>query len=94
MSLKHVKEYTDTLPPHLLHSLRTVDIKDTEVGCIKTKLQERTSCSIVSYLQLVLIKLQKTSVQAQEFSHRMRAEQERTAFATELERRVSDLQSI
>jgi hypothetical protein len=43
---------------------------------------------------LVLIKLQKTSVQAQEFSHRMRAEQERTAFATELERRVSDLQSI
>lgn len=94
MSLKHLKEYTDTLPPHLLHSLRKADVKDTEVDGIKTKLQERTSCSIVSYLQLALIKLHKNSVQAKEFSHRMRAEQERTAFAAELERRVSDLQSI
>ena len=94
MSLKHLKEYTDTLPPHLLHSLRKADVKDTEVDGIKTKLQDRTSCSIVSYLQLALIKLHKNSVQAKEFSHRMRAEQERTAFAAELERRVSDLQSI
>lgn len=94
MSLKHLKEYTDTLPPHLLHSLRQADIRDTEVDGIKTKLQERTSCSIVSYLQLALIKLHKNSVQAKEFSHRMQAEQERTAFAAELERRVSDLRSI
>lgn len=93
MSLKHVKEYTDTLPPHLLHSLRKADINDTKVDSIKTKLQERTTCSIVSYLQLALIKLHRTSVQSQEFSNRMKAEQERTTFAAELERRVGDLQS-
>jgi len=93
MSLKHVKEYTDTLPPHLLHSLRKAEIKDTEVDSIKTKLQERTSCSIVSYLQLALIKLHRTSVQAQEFSNRMQAERERSAFAAELEQRLSDLRN-
>ena len=93
MSLKHVKGFSETLPPHLLHGLRTADIKDTEVECIKKKLQERTSCSIVSYLQLALIKLHKTSVQAENFSSRMRAEQERTAFAADLERRVEHLRT-
>ncbi len=81
------------MQPHLLHSLRKADIKDTEVDCIKTKLQERTSCSIVSYLQLTLIKLHRTIVQAKEFSNSMQAEQDRPAFAAELDRRVSDLQS-
>jgi len=81
------------LPPHLLHSLRSAEIRDTDVESIQRKLHERTSCSIVSYLQLALIKLHKTSVQAQEFSDRLQAEQDRAAFAADLERRVQHLRS-
>jgi hypothetical protein len=88
MSLKHIKEYTDTLPQHLLHSLCTANVKANEIDCIKTKLQERTSSSIVSYLQLALIKLQKTSVAASDFSSRMTAQQERTAYGAFLEERL------
>jgi hypothetical protein len=45
---RQIKEYTDTLPQHLLQNLRNANIKDTESESIKTKLQERTSCSIIS----------------------------------------------
>lgn len=93
MSLKHIKEYTETLPQHLLHSLCSANVKANEIDCIKTKLQERTSSSIVSYLQLSLIKLQKDNVATSNFSSRMTAQQERTAFGTYLEQRVQDLRN-
>ena len=82
----HIKEYTDTLPQHLLQSWRNANIKDTESESIKTKLQERTSCSIfISYLQLALIKLQKICVAASDFSNRMLAHQERATFGAFLQ---------
>ena len=31
MSLKHIKEYTDTLPQHLLHSLCSANVKDSDL---------------------------------------------------------------
>ena len=68
MSLKYIKVYTDTLPQYLLHSLCNSNVKANEIDSIKTKLQKRTSSSIVSYLQLALIKMKKTSVDVSNFS--------------------------
>jgi len=68
MSLKYIKVYTDTLTQYLLHSLCNSNVKANEIDSIKTKLQERTSSSIVSYLQLALIKMKKTSVNVSNFS--------------------------
>ena len=68
MSLKYIKVYTDTLPQYLLHSLCNSNVKANEIDSIKTKLQKHTSSSIVSYLQLALIKMKKTSVDVSNFS--------------------------
>jgi len=91
MSLKHIKEYTDTLPKHLLHSLCSANIKDGDVETIEQKLKERTSASILSYLQLALIKLQQTSIAAGVFSSRIAAQEERAAFAAVLQQRADSL---
>ncbi len=93
MSLKHIKEYTDTLPQHLLHSLCSANVKDGDLESIERKLQERTSSSILSYLQLSLIKLQNTTVAANAFASRIAAQNERAEFAAVLQRRVDSLSS-
>jgi hypothetical protein len=91
MSLKHVKEYTDTLPQNLLQSLKGANVIDTEPTCIEKKLQERTSSQIVSYLQLALIKLRHNSVAARDFSTKMTAHTERISFGALLRQHVHDL---
>jgi len=42
-----LKEYTDTLPPHLLQSLCSANITETDIDVIKTKMQEHTSSQIM-----------------------------------------------
>jgi hypothetical protein len=93
MSLKHIKEYTDTLPQHLLHSLCSANVKDSDLESIERKLQERTSSSILSYLQLSLIKLQNTTVAANAFASRIAAQNERAEFGAVLQQRVDSLSS-
>jgi hypothetical protein len=91
MSLTNIKDHTDTLPHHLLQSLRNANIIETEPCIIKAKLKERTSSQIVSYLQLALIKLRQTSVAASEFSSKIKAQQERSAFGAVLEQHVQEM---
>jgi hypothetical protein len=86
--MKRSHEFGDKVPAHLLQSLRTANITDTDPKNIRTKLQERTSSQIISYLQLGLLKLQQTSVAAREFSTRMRAQKERTSFGAVLEEQL------
>ena len=94
MSLKKSKEFTANLPPHLLQSLCSANITDTDSKNIETKLQERTSSQIVSYLQLALIKLKQTSVAAREFSAQMHAQKERIVFGEALERQVAAMRNV
>lgn len=94
MSLKNIKEYTDTLPKHLLHSLCSANIKDSDVTSIQQKLQERTSTSILSYLQLALIKLQQTRIAADAFASRIAAQEERAAFGAVLQQRVDSFANL
>jgi hypothetical protein len=93
MSLKHVKDYTNTLPQNLLQSLKGANVIETEPTCIEKKLQERTSSQIVSYLQLALIKLRHHSVAARDFSEKMTAHKERSAFGAVLHQHVNDLKN-
>ena len=93
MSLKHVKDYTGTLPQNLLQSLIGANVIETEPTCIEKKLQERTSSQIVSYLQLALIKLRHNSVAASDFSAKMTAHKERSAFGAMLRQHVEHLKN-
>jgi hypothetical protein len=93
MSLKHSKEFTAKVPPQLLQSLRSANVADSDSKTIETKLQERTSSQIVSYLQLALIKLRQTSVAASEFSTQMQAQRERVSFGQFLEEQVADMRN-
>lgn len=45
------------LPAALRAHLRSANIKDNDVTMVSTKLQERLSSNIVSYLQLCILKL-------------------------------------
>jgi|LauGreDrversion4_2_1035121.scaffolds.fasta_scaffold94840_2 hypothetical protein len=89
--LKHIKEYTDTLPPHLLQSLCSANITETDSHVINTKLQERTSSQIASYLHLILIKLRQPNIAARHFSEQIGAQRERLEFGATLQRRVDNL---
>ena len=93
MSLKKSKEFCETVPPHLLQSLRSVNVTDTDAENIERKLKERTTSQIVSYLQLALIKLRRTSVAAREFSTQMNAQRERTEFGEFLQQQVDTMRN-
>jgi len=94
MSLKHSKEFTATISPQLLQSLRSANVTDTDVETIEKKLQERTSSQITSYLQLALIKLRYTNVAARESATQMQAQKERISFAQALEERVNAMRGL
>ena len=91
MSLKRLQGCS-ALPPHLIESLRHANIAESETEVIQTKLQERTSSQIVSYLQLALIKLKQTSVAAHQFAAQMQAQEERSTFGAVLKQHVQGLQ--
>ncbi len=50
------------IPVALKHHVRMVNIMDKDINVVNKKLQERTVFSILSYLQLMLLKLDKQSL--------------------------------
>ena len=94
MSSKHTKEVTAKMPAHLLQSLRAANITDKDEKSIEKKLQERTVSSILSYMQLSLIKLTSKTVAARDFSNQMQAQTERASFGQVLADRVRALRNV
>jgi hypothetical protein len=81
------------LPGSLVRLLREANVQDSELSEIHTKLNERTTSQIVSYLQLAWINLQQSSIANREFMQQLDSHQERTEYAKLLNDRVSDLRS-
>ena len=82
------------MPAHLLQSLRAANITDKDEKSIEKKLQERTVSSILSYMQLSLIKLTSKTVAARDFSNQMQAQTERAGFGQVLADRVRALRNV
>jgi hypothetical protein len=81
------------LPGSLVRLLREANVQDSELSEIHTKLNERTTSQIVSYLQLAWINLHHSSIANREFIKQLDSHQERTVYAQLLSDRVSDLRS-
>jgi hypothetical protein len=81
------------LPGCLVHLLREVNVQDSELSDIHTKLNERTTSQIVSYLQLAWLNLQQSSIANSEFMQQLDSHRERTEYAKLLDARVSDMRS-
>ena len=54
-----------TIPAALRHHLKTVNVADDDVQTIQTKLRERTLANVISYLQIMLLKLNRSSTKSQ-----------------------------
>jgi len=80
-----------TLPAHLLKSLRDANIHDTDTCTIHEKLQQRTCSQMQSYLQLVLIRLQKMHISGNDYVKQLSTHQQRVEFSQVLKSRVQHL---
>lgn len=73
--------------------LREANVRDSELAEIHTKLQERTTSQMVSYLQLAWLNLQQSSSGNREFIQQLHSHQERTNYLQTLNDRVRVLRN-
>lgn len=77
------------IPASLRQHLRDANIKDTDVSSITTKLKERMSANIISYLQLSILKIRPTT---STHNHRqLDTHEARTMYSSSLSERVDSL---
>lgn len=53
------------IPSDLKNHLKKANILDDDLEIVHKKMRERTSASVISYLQLVLLKLNRSTVKSQ-----------------------------
>jgi hypothetical protein len=53
------------IPPDLKNHLKRANILDDDLEIVHKKMRERTSASVISYLQLMLLKLNRSSIKSQ-----------------------------
>lgn len=77
------------LPPQLRECLLAANIQDHDIQSIQTKLDERTSSQVISYMQLVSMKLRHVKTMSSEFMKHVQAHQERVSFTDFLQHRTA-----
>lgn len=60
----HAKSMNADIPVALKHHIRTINVLDKDINEVNKKLQERTVSNILSYLQLMLLKLDQRSIRS------------------------------
>ena len=73
---------SETLPADLKHNLRVANALDDNVNSINQKLQERTISNIVSYLQIMLLKLNESHTRSQKTIETIQTHDDLTQYTT------------
>ncbi len=81
------------MPAGLAHLLREANVVDSELHGIHTKLKERTTSQMISYLHLAWINLQQSSIENNGFMQQLQAHRQRTNYVQLSEDRVLELQN-
>lgn len=82
---------TQPIPAELKHHLRQANIVDVDLNIVKIKAQERCAANIISYLQLVILKLESKFSTSQRLLKKLKNHDERVTFTTQLNERIESL---
>jgi hypothetical protein len=83
------KKMTKQMPAALRQHLRDANIKDIDEISVATKLQERLSANIISYLQLTVLKIKHNTSMHQH--KQLETHQARTEYASSLSERLDNI---